>query len=201
MHCASDALHNSGLVLGLKGNGNWRQDLGKVRKDVQKAKDKRERQGGVKTEDPQWSDLAMAAERHGMEVVSHFSSTLTGDQMRQADFFELPQGVYMARLTLTRHGEQGAAKAHQKKHRRMEHHMIVLDAQDRDAKEVLDNDPTKETLQFTHDEATKKKPLKELKRKFNQMFGVDQFDLTASWERCGIDEVRLVKKCKQENTL
>ena len=151
MHCASDALYNSGLVLGLKGNGNWRQDLGKVRKDVQKAKGTRERQGGVKTEDPQWSDLAMVAAQHGMEIVNHFSSTLTGDQMRQADFFELPQGVYMARLTLTRHAEQGVAKARQKKHRRKEHHMIVLDAQDLDSKGVLDNDPTKEKLQFTHE--------------------------------------------------
>jgi hypothetical protein len=96
MHCASDALYNSGLVLGLKGNGNWKQDLGKVRKDVQKAKDSRERQGGVKTEDPQWSDLAMAAAEHGMEIVNHFSSALTGDCMSRPDFFMLPQGVYMA---------------------------------------------------------------------------------------------------------
>ena len=26
IHCASDALYNSALVLGLKGNGNWKQD-------------------------------------------------------------------------------------------------------------------------------------------------------------------------------
>ena len=79
--------------------------------------------------------------------------------------------------------------------------MIVLDAQDLDSKGVLDNDPTKEKLQFTHDEAKKKKPLKELKRKFNQMLGVDKCDLAASWETSHIDEVRLVKKCKQEDTL
>ena len=79
--------------------------------------------------------------------------------------------------------------------------MVVLDAQRLDAKEVLDNDPTKAKLQFTHDEAKEKKPLKDLKRKFNQMFGVDKCDIAASWELSDIDEVRLVKKCKQENTL